>query len=595
MKSSKLKFQFKENYENFYRKNNSVISLPLILNWAWDVFSNYKWIRIKQKLPLRIYLWVNKISDKKINFNKISYLDINDDKFINSKIVEYAPFFQQYSDYFNKEYFKEIQKKWWIEINILTELSRWIWLWFSSVVTLLIIIWLEKYYSWNTYVNSENIDINDFLNANTNVDKLFRKTLKLNKDLWKRVNKIENQIASFFDSYYPIVSFTEDIEDDLQNLDIDKIKYYWYRLNTLDKTLPSVPFIPIDYWVIYSGSPVLTDHIIDTNENSYNWTEEIKDKLVSYFEKDLENTLPIRKPIFYKTFVKEWVEDEFKETYWKLMWALSLEMLNIMIRLYSSSYTESTMKNFIDVINKVRFWNYITRKRSSTFAKFIDNLLQIFSWKSKSIWIAPSDTSVMWWTVIFTLPLEWFRKNLLVSIDKAKDEVSWVKLIYANWIDWIESKWLKVEQDIENNVYSEFISKSSYILKTNKWSSIINDITKIEDNLPEWLTLDLINRKIFLDWEKLTSKELHSQNTTIDILEILLENKWKDICSTEFPISSYTSNKNEMLWKIIIPLVKLIEEKKKIRFPLICKWSITNFYLKINDSNLKINIINKLS
>lgn len=595
MKSSKLKQQFKEKYESFYRKNNLVISLPLILNWAWDLFWNYKWIRIKQKLPIRLYLWINKINENKIVFNKISYFDTNEDKFINSKMIEYAPFFQQYSDYFNKEYLKEVWKKWWIEINILAEASRWVWLSFTSVVTLLLIVWLEKYYFNNNYIPSENIDINDFLNTNTTIDKLFRKTLKLNKDLWKRVNKIENQIASFFDSYYPIVSFTEDIDDDLENLDVENIKIYWYRLNSIEKTLPPVPFIPVDYWIIYSWNPVLTDHIIDTNENSLNWTTDIKEKLIEYFWKDLENTLPIRKPIFYKTFVNEWDDDEFKDTYWKVMWTISLEILNIMIKLFSSWYTESNMKIFIDALNKVRFWNYITRKRSKTFSRFIDSILQNLTTWSRSIWIAPSDTSVMWWTIIFALPLEWFRKDLLISIEKTNIDIPWAKLIYANWLDWIENKWFIVEQDLDNNYYSEFISKSSYIIKTNKWTSLINDITEIEYNLPEWLTIDLINRKMYLDWNKLTSKELHSQNTTIDILEILLENLWKDICSSEFPISSYTSNKNEMLWKIIIPLVKLVEEKKKIRFPLICKWSITNFYLKLSDSNLKINLIKKLS
>lgn len=99
-----------------------------------------------------------------------------------------------------------------------------------------------------------------------------------------------------------------------------------------------------------------------------------------------------------------------------------------------------------------------------------------------------------------------------------------------------------------------------------KWHNF--SIEKINNN---WLVLDLINKKIYLDWEKLTSKHIHSQNTTIDILKKLLSYKWKDISNKDLPKSSYSTNKNEMLWKIIIPLVKLIEEKKKIKLPLICK------------------------
>ncbi|EKD30024.1 MAG: hypothetical protein ACD_78C00183G0005 [uncultured bacterium (gcode 4)] len=572
-----------------------VLSLPLLLNWAWDIFSNYKWIRIKQKLPFRLYIGINKIPESEIRFNTITYLDINEDTFIESKLIEYAPFFQQYSDYFNREYKNHISQKWGIEINILAELSRGVWLGFSSIVTLLINMGLEKVYSGSNYVNSENIDINDFLNTNTSVDRLFRKTLKLNKDLWKRVNKIENQIASFFDSYYPIVSFTEDIDEDISNLDVEKIKMYGFRLNNLEKSLPPIPFIPIDYGLIYSGRPVLTDYIVDTNENSFNWTGSVEGKLREYFWDIFKDTLPVRKPIFYKTFVHETKEeDEFKETYGKLMGTISLEILNTMTKLYSSSYTESTMANFIDAINKIRYGNYITRKNSKTFREFINCIFENFTASTRILWMAPSDTAVMWGTAIFTLPLEWLRKDLFTSVQKTQETRPWVKLLYANWIDGIENKGFILEQNIEDGIYSEFISKNSYLLKTDTGNSIINDISFIENNAPDWLTLDLVNRKIYLDGQKLTSKELHSQNTTVDILEILLENIWEDVPCGKFCSSSYTSNKNEMTGKIIIPLVKLIEENKKIKFPLICKWSIEDFYLKLEKTPLKINVIKKL-
>jgi len=58
MNSKKLKQIHQKIYEDFFTKNNFIISLPLLINWAGENFNNYKWIRIKQKLPLRIYLWI---------------------------------------------------------------------------------------------------------------------------------------------------------------------------------------------------------------------------------------------------------------------------------------------------------------------------------------------------------------------------------------------------------------------------------------------------------------------------------------------------------------------------------------------------------
>jgi hypothetical protein len=74
----------------------------------------------------------------------------------------------------------------------------------------------------------------------------------------------------------------------------------------------------------------------------------------------------------------------------------------------------------------------------------------------------------------------------------------------------------------------------------------------------------------------------------------LLDDIGKDIPNTEFEISSYTKNKNEMLWKIILPLISLVEKETWEKLPLICKGSIYDFYMKLNPSNTKITIIKKI-
>lgn len=183
MNSKKLKNKYKKDYEQFFTNNNLVISLPLLLNWAWDIFDNYKWIRIKQKLPLKIYLWINRIKEKKIKFKTIKYFDLNEQNFIESNLLEYSPFFSWFYTYINEKYSDEINNNWGLEISILSETSRWLWLWFNSVISLLFFIGLEKKYKWTNYVTSDDILINDFLNTNTPIDKLFRLSLELNKKI----------------------------------------------------------------------------------------------------------------------------------------------------------------------------------------------------------------------------------------------------------------------------------------------------------------------------------------------------------------------------------------------------------------------------
>jgi hypothetical protein len=62
----------------------------------------------------------------------------------------------------------------------------------------------------------------------------------------------------------------------------------------------------------------------------------------------------------------------------------------------------------------------------------------------------------------------------------------------------------------------------------------------------EDIILDTINDRVYLYGQKLTSKDLHSQNTTVEILGLLVKNINKEITNKSLPISSYSINKNEM-------------------------------------------------
>ena len=81
----------------------------------------------------------------------------------------------------------------------------------------------------------------------------------------------------------------------------------------------------------------------------------------------------------------------------------------------------------------------------------------------------------------------------------------------------------------------------------------------------------MISNKIYINGRKLTSEDLHSQTATVDILKILIENIGKDIFNKDFITSSYSKNKNDMLGKIVLPLIELIQKETGKKLPLICK------------------------
>jgi len=69
--------------------------------------------------------------------------------------------------------------------------------------------------------------------------------------------------------------------------------------------------------------------------------------------------------------------------------------------------------------------------------------------------------------------------------------------------------------------------------------------------------LDKIANKIYINGKPITSKQLVSQTSTIDVLEALLDAQGTSIHSKQLASSSYTKQKNQMVGKILLPLKEL--------------------------------------
>ena len=425
------------------------------------------------------------------------------------------------------------------------------------------------------------------------VYKIFENAFHFDKSIYGMVGS-GTKMASFFDSPYPIVSFSEDF-DKLLVPDGDIVnRYYGFRLNTLFKWLRDNPYIPIDYWVIYSGKPVLLEQIAwskyKTNENI---TRTIKSDFKKLFGDNFGNLHHNRIPKFYKYLIAP-ETDEFDSTYGKLMGILSLKVLYFMSKIYSEAYEETHMLQFLDALKKFRQGDCVTRNSSTNFIKFIKTFHKNFHGPQQYISLLPSDSTIMWWSLIFAMPLEWFRKMAVEAADKTNMDFVGSKLIYSNWVDGVEHEGLKLEQDIHQWIYSEFLDSSRYTVKMADGKVQISDYDTAIKNHKKWILLDMISNKISINGRKLTSEDLHSQTATVDILKILIENTGKDVSNKDFVVSSYSKNKNDMLGKIVLPLIELIEKETGKKMPLICKWSIYDFYLKLNPSDIDIIVIDKL-
>jgi len=234
----------------------------------------------------------------------------------------------------------------------------------------------------------------------------------------------------------------------------------------------------------------------------------------------------------------------------------------------------------------------MTKKCSTRMQSIYRKLIHNFS-ASKYLGLWVNDTMVMWGCFNFVVPYEGYRDNIYKTIEETKKTIPNLKLLYSSWEDWIETRGLIIEQDIENWIFSEYVKKTDLLVVGEDWSKKIMWADFLEKN-NEWLYLHTVENKIYFNWRKLTSKELKSQNTTIEVLVKLLENRWHLVSNKDLTLSSYSTNKNDMVSKIISPLEKLIKEESNIKFKITCSWRVNNFTMKLEDTELDIFLIKRL-
>ncbi len=591
MNSKKLKEKYYNDYKEFFVKHNIVISMPLLINRARDIRS-YKWVSIKQKIPLRIYGWARVTNSGKIELKEITkqniYTNEEEDHISKKDIIDYAPYMQDLEDYLNEKHKDIIKEYGWIEINIFSEVSRGIWMWYDSVFSMLIgsiILRLKKQLTPKHIEKIQKSKISEVLNKDKIFMETFMEAITINrKILW--YGFFWDKTSSFFPWQYPVITNATLLE---KNWETYVYHYYWFKLNELFDDLPERPYTSIDFWLIFSWQPTFMEQILWTYTNNTWWFDDIREELKKNIEKKFMPTNTKKNPDFF------WLlndSEKWYQAYWSVMWILSLKILHFIHKAYQRSYDEFQMKNLFKSLRRNNYYQYISRPYAKRYDWFRTSLIEHFNWDTSWLSIFPNDTWTIWWCFVFTTPLQVYRRHIQKSIKKSKYEAR--KLVYSSWEDWIEWDWLLIEQDIENNIFSEFIEPNNYILKNIDWSNELWNHEDLIKKTKDWLLLDTIDNKIYLNWKKLTSKDLPSQTTTIETLWFLIHNIWKEISNKELPNSSYSKNKNEMLGKIILPTIKLLENKLKRKIPLICKWSIYDFYIKLEKTDIPIYIIQSI-
>jgi len=542
MNTKTLQEHYPSIYQNFFNKYDLVISTALTQKFSW-ICSNFltKTNSLSYKLPLKIYIWIN---PKKKNCWPIKFT------YKNNSQKEFTKGYLNYFYQFNHTILDELDAN--FDIGFLTEHTQ---------VDPSIIAWL---------IGAAKLMINNSISP--------KDLTKFDINNPQHQDKLQ-QLLKFF-SYYkkPLSKFlntTEFIEDNL-----------WFSMIKANSFLL---FERTNKWIFsfhnfnktkYFHNLKLSSYIINTNIPTHNT-----------YEKDIiiEDNNIIKKFLEKNTCYQ--YQDNLIKCLENIERYFSLELFKNISDIYDNKIKWQTfftnLNNYKHILDSFFNNKGIHYKHKQEVIKLISKQVNK-NFSPESHITSFIDENIKIWTT----------KNIKITkhhIDKINKENNFnITLDYSSFQDGYGTDGIQIEQYTSQSIHSNFVSQ--YILKTIIQKKIEQQWTEYEKVIQETsncLLLDTISNKIYLYWQKLTSKDILSQTGTIEILKILIDNIWKEIINRTFPPSSYSKNKNEMVWKIIIPLTKFIKNRTWIALPFTCTGSLWEFSVKLNPSSLPINIVEK--
>lgn len=563
----KIKIKLKNFHSEFFKINFIVISCPLLLSLSqW--FETKKYIfKIKQPFWWKLYCWVNKLEDMTIVIKNLFYQDCIDWEI---KTFEYQSLFQRQSNlierlskFLNDNWFKK-----WVEINFFSDKEYWTWLWSISSICFLLsyMMHILVFDISQEFEKIQPIYKNKIIDFWYELESLFRRR----KIDYVNIDSITRKISC------PLIYLIDKKLANWKNTTIDSF--------LLNKDLSNYKkWIPMDYciifmpkWNFFNQNQILNSYNIKFKQiiNDYYW--KMWKSIEFNIEKDDSNFMI-------------WESFENILSYFEFKYSMYLN------EIYEFWYDDTLINSFLMFLNE--FWKMSSMLRNQSYLcwQFDYHFNRLKSSSDELFWFLPTSSGFKWDNYILYTKFNKSRNTIKNLINHINVELNLnIQLQFCSREDSLIVSTPRIEQNLYKNKYSKYIDWEWVNLISNDWVSYIWNYNDIILNEKVWILLDTIEKKIYINWQKVNSKEIPSQTSSVDILCKLLDNVWKDILNTSFCIWSYSKNKNEMLWKIILPMNKLVLKIFWEKLPIKCSWSLRNFYIRLDNTNIKLSKICKI-
>lgn len=565
MNSEWLQKTHKKVYQEFFQHHDLVLSVPHLFRWWPSLSRDSGMVSIKQQLPARIYAWVSSSTQSWVHIRDISMYSYGDASFhhyqayevLGQKEINLLESFL--ADFFSKEWFSEN-----ISLSFLSEHPRWYWFWFfgslvaciSSIVHVISKKWFYKHIE-QSFLLSDSDFFASVCDMACHIEQYCMKK-------WSWLHPYLNLLRT----KVPACRIWSKIMPDNADIDIEsnELSYWLHWLFTLDRLFDQefdIANLPIDFgilslWVQHqSHNGSISKHSFG---GMFRETSRFLDVLCNKHDVNIDSP------------------DEDALT--------SLDTYLYTSVLYAIQQTIDVPWSGDLLIQSIKnSWLYHTliEKEQNDLMMLYHLFAQLQQSKKEDIGFTPISSTKDGWTYLFACHRERSRVTLEKLLDAVQAEwYTQAQFVHLPWRDWYWSQeGLVIDQYISEGSYSSFVQAWSVLFLWWNGSCYVDNHETILWKESQWIVLDAIYSKIYLDGTRLTHKDLQSQSTTVDVVSRLLDADGEYVSNASLPVSSYMKNKNEMLGKIILPFARLVKKSYDIDLDLECSGSFSSFQMRL--------------
>ncbi len=581
MRSASLQKRFPTIYHDFFTNHDLVVSVPHTLRWWYGLARAASTVGIQQQLPTKMFGGVTIQESRSVRIASIVIYDAAQKSFVPHEITSIIkPQQIEKIEHMVEELFSTYGFMWGIEIDLLCEYKKgegfgFMWTLFALLSTVI-------------HVVSGQIKPDAILQQNFSTSsgclQIQQLALYLDKYClsWSGWASIAAAIASHA---LPIAQICQPTIPDHVPAPSDKQWssslrcFFW--LHELYQTNITADELPIDFGVISFGLSQDCGAIKRAYQQSYRVLSSSYDRLMEIYEKrtNEHSSGPI-------------VGSSGSHARDRYLYAHLLEQRE---QIMTSPGDDGAVDWFIQSIIDCWLYHLMIEKDAHQFFQLYAKFDELKNFPNEKFGLMPITTTKTWWAMLFVVRRGVSQSTMEQLLDRLRSIHPQAHFSYLSRRDWFCDNGIRIEQFLSQKINSAYITPGAVVFKWGDGRRYVWPHKEILQSEHSWIVLDQVYGKVYLEWEKTTYKQLRSQSWTTEIMSILLNSIWKYVPHSVFPPSSYSANKNEMIWKILSPLSSLVKEKFGVSLPIECNGGVYDFEVKLADNpNWLFNLISKV-